>query len=175
MKKTEKLSRRKFLKKGLSLGLVTGGAAILGKPDFLFAKDTTKGAPDLVAVKNGEPDALFKKAIELMGGMGQFVKKGQTVVVKPNILGPFKPELAATTNPILVKTICEYCYQAGAKKVYVFDNASPYRGATSFDCYKMTGMEDAAKASGAVLVPGNDGKYYKSVSIPGISNKLGST
>jgi uncharacterized protein (DUF362 family) len=172
---TQKTDRREFLKKGLSLGLITGGSLILGKPGFLFAKDTIKGTPDLVAVKNGEPDALFKKAISLMGGMEQFVKKGQTVVVKPNIMGPFKPDLAATTNPILIKTICESCYQAGAKKIYVFDNSSPYRGATSNDCYKMTGIEDAAKSAGAVLVPGNDSKYYKSVSIPGISNKLGNT
>jgi uncharacterized protein (DUF362 family) len=175
MKKTEKLSRRKFLKKGLTLGLVTGGAVVLGRPDFLFAKDTTKGAPDLVAVKNGEPDALFKKAIELIGGMEQFVKKGQTVVVKPNICGPHKPELAATTNPILVKAICESCYQAGAKKVYVFDNVSFHRVGTLNKCYKLSGIEDAVKSVGAVMVPSDDFKAYKQVRIPGNSNKLAST
>jgi uncharacterized protein (DUF362 family) len=172
MKKSEKLTRRKFLKKGLSLGLVTGGAVVLGRPDFLFAKEDNQSNPDLVAVKNGEPDVLFKKAIEMMGGMGKFVKKGQTVVVKPNVCSPTKPELAAVTNPLLVKTICESCYQAGAKKVYIFDNQSWFR-ASSENCYKVSGMADAAKASGAITVPGDDFKYYKSVNIPGITNKLG--
>lgn len=166
MKKTKKLSRRKFLKKGLSLGLATGGAAILGRPDFLLAKDTTKGAPDLVAVKNGEPDVMFKKAIELMGGMGQFVKKGQTVVVKPNMGFPRKPEIGATTNPLLVKTVIEHCYQAGAKKVYVFDNVVMPTSSNARNCYKLSGIEDAAKAAGALVAPADDFKY-REVKIPG--------
>jgi len=37
---------------------------------------------------------MFKKAISLMGGMEQFVKKGQTVVVKPNIGFPRNRKLA---------------------------------------------------------------------------------
>jgi hypothetical protein len=116
MTQIQKTDRREFLKKGLSLGLAAGGAIVLGKTDFLQAKETSKAIPDLVAVKNGEPDAMFKKAMSLMGGMGQFVKKGQTVVVKPNIGFPRKPEVGATTNPLLVKTIIESCYQAGAKR-----------------------------------------------------------
>ena len=83
MTQAQKTDRREFLKKGLSLGLVAGGTVILGKTDFLSAKETVTGMPDLVAVKNGGPDTMFKKAVSLMGGMGQFVKKGQTVVVKP--------------------------------------------------------------------------------------------
>jgi len=74
-----KFNRREVISKGLSLGLIAGGTVILGKPDFLLAKTKPAGIPDLVAVKNGEPDTMFKKAIELMGGMNQFVKKGQTV------------------------------------------------------------------------------------------------
>lgn len=169
----QKISRRELIQKGAKLSLVACGTMMIGKPGFLNAAETQVGNPDLVAVRNGEPDALFKKAIELMGGMEKFVKKGQTVVVKPNLLGPFKPELAATTNPLLVKTICEACYQAGAQKVYIFDNASPSYASVG-DCYKITGMEDAAKSSGAVLVPADSLKYYKSVNIPGTTNKLGS-
>lgn len=170
MTEAQKTDRREFLKKGLSLGLVAGGAVVLGKPDILLGKETVTEIPDLVAVKNGEPDAMFKKAISLMGGMGQFVKKGQTVVVKPNMCGPYKPELAATTNPSLVKTICEHCYQAGAKKVYVFDNA--IRSGTANKCYKITGMEDAAKSAGAVIVPSDEMGYYKEVKIPAASKIL---
>ena len=69
MTQTQQTDRREFLKKGLSLGLVAGGAVILGRADFLLAKEKVSGTPDLVAVKNGEPDAMFKKAMSLMGGM----------------------------------------------------------------------------------------------------------
>ena len=165
MTEAQKTDRREFLKKGLSLGLVAGGAVILGKTDFLSAKETVTGMPDLVAVKNGEPDAMFKKAISLMGGMGQFVKKGQTVVVKPNIGFPRKPEIGATTNPRLVKTIIEHCYKAGAKKVYVFDNADLPTSSNARNCYKISGIEDAANAAGGIVAPADD-FGYKEVKIP---------
>jgi uncharacterized protein (DUF362 family) len=165
MTKMKKTDRREFLKKGLSLGLAAGGAIILGKTDFLQAKETLQSIPDLVAIKNGEPDAMFKKAIALMGGMEQFVKKGQTVVVKPNIGFPRKPEVGATTNPLLVKTIIESCYQAGAKKVYVFDNVVMPTSGNSRNCYKISGIEDAARAAGAIIFPVDDFSY-QTVTIP---------
>jgi uncharacterized protein (DUF362 family) len=162
----QKTDRREFLKKGLSLGLVAGGAVILGKPDFLIAKENVTQIPDLVAVKNGEPDAMFKKAIGLMGGMGRFVKKGQSVVVKPNIGFPREPEVAATTNPLLVKTIIEHCYASGAGKVYVFDNVVLPTSGNARNCYKLSGIEDAAKAARAIVVPVDDFSY-REVKIPG--------
>lgn len=166
MTQMQKTDRREFLKKGLTLGLAAGGAIILGKTDFLQAKETSKAIPDLVAVKNGEPDAMFKKAMALMGGMGQFVKKGQTVVVKPNIGFPRKPEVGATTNPLLVKTIIESCYQAGAKQVYVFDNVVMPTSGNSRNCYKISGIEGAARAARGIIIPVDDFNY-KEVTIPG--------
>jgi len=41
--------------------------------------------PDLVAVRDGEPDAMLDQAIAALGGMGRFVPKDATVVVKPNM------------------------------------------------------------------------------------------
>jgi uncharacterized protein (DUF362 family) len=122
--------------------------------------------PDLVAVKNGEPDAMFKKAVSLMGGMGQFVKKGQTVVVKPNIGFPRRPEVGATTNPLLVKTIIEECRQAGAKRVYVFDHVVSPSSGNARNCYALSGIEEAAKAAGASVIP-MSGFSYREVRIPG--------
>ncbi|HOU50969.1 MAG: DUF362 domain-containing protein [Smithella sp.] len=166
MTQTSKTDRREFLKKGLSLGLAAGGAIILGKTDFLHAREPARTIPDLVAVKNGEPDAMFKKAIALMGGMEQFVKKGQSVVVKPNIGFPRRPEIGATTNPLLVKTVIESCYQAGASKVYVFDNVVTPTSGNARNCYKLSGIEDAARAAGGIIVPVDD-FGYQTVNIPG--------
>lgn len=160
-----KTNRREFLKKGLSLGLIAGSAAILGRPDFLLAQNAPQGLPDLVAVRNGEPDALFNKGIELMGGINHFVKKDQTVVVKPNIGFPRLPQAAATTNPLLVKTIVEKCYVAGARRVYVFDNVVLPTSANARNCYKLSGIEEAAKAARAIVVPVDDFSYRK-VQIP---------
>jgi hypothetical protein len=118
------LTRREFLRKSVAAGIKTGTAVITGGPGFIpgvFAAEK-KGSTDLVAVKGGEPAQMFDRAIAEFGGIGAFVPKNSTVVVKPNIGWDVGPERAANTNPALVKQIVKHCLSAGAKKVYVFDN-----------------------------------------------------
>ncbi len=160
-------NRREFIKKGVSVGLAAGSSLVLGKPPVLFAKDQEDALPDLVAVKNNEPDILFKKAMELMGGMNRFVQKGQTVVVKPNIGFAKEPEMGATTNPLLVKSVVEHCILAGAKKVYVFDNVGSASYGVAHTCYEKSGIEEAAREAGAIVASGDHEKYYQKVDIPG--------
>jgi len=121
------------------------------------------GFPDLVAVKDGEPPAMLDKAMEALGGMGRYVKKGQTVVVKPNIAWNIAPELGANTHAGLVKRVVEHCVNAGAKKVYVLDHTVH----KSADCYKKSGIEAAARDGGAVVVPVDTEGRYQKVIVPG--------
>ena len=87
---------------------------------------------DLVAVLGGEPADMFKKAIAELGGMSKYVRKGQKVVIKPNIGWTEVWKLAANTNPDLVSEIIKQCFSAGAKEVIVFDHtADDWR-----ECYK---------------------------------------
>lgn len=164
MNEFEKINRRKFFKKGLTTGAAIFGSFYVGITDKLFAKKSSSSIPDLVAVRNGEPDVMFNRAIASMGGMSKFVKKGQTVVVKPNIAWNREIETGADTNPLLIKRIVEHCVNAGAKKVYVFDHTCDTNWRK---CYNNSGIEDAAKAAGAIVVPGNNEKYYEEVRIPG--------
>jgi uncharacterized protein (DUF362 family) len=160
-------SKREFLKKSLFLGATIGTSRFLGRTDQILAADTSVSMPDLVAVRNGEPEIMFKRGIEAMGGMKQFVKKGQTVVVKPNIGFNQPPEIGATTNPSLVKTIVEHCLHAGAKKVYVFDNVVDSSYGVAKECYENSGIADAARNAGALVVQADNEKYYHEVKIPG--------
>ncbi|MDS4070297.1 MAG: DUF362 domain-containing protein, partial [Candidatus Competibacter sp.] len=115
------MQRRTFLK-ALGAGAWAGaGLTPAGRGRQARAAEPP-AVPDLVAVRNGEPEVLFDRGIEALGGMGRFVRKGQTVVVKPNIGWNVPPERAANTNPRLVRRIIEHCLQAGAKEVYVFDH-----------------------------------------------------
>lgn len=117
---------------------------------------------DLVAVMGGEPEAMFRRAIAEMGGMKSFIKPGQKVVVKPNIGWDKSPELAGNTNPKLITEIVKQCFAAGAKEVTVFDH-------TCDDwqkCYKNSGIEAAAKAAGAKVMPAHLESYYRNVSLP---------
>jgi uncharacterized protein (DUF362 family) len=167
MNKVKDKSKREFLKKSLLFGAAIGTTSFLGKTDRLFASEVSGSIPDLVAVRNGEPDLMFNKAIEAMGGMKRFVKKGQTVVVKPNIGFDKAPEIGATTNPSLVKTIVEQCFHAGAKKVYVFDNVAASSYGVAKQCYETSGIANAAKSSGALVVQADNEKDYHEVNIQG--------
>jgi uncharacterized protein (DUF362 family) len=155
------MKRRDFFKTSAAVGL----SALTF--DSLQAALESKGlmvetAPDLVAVMGGEPAQMLERALTEMGGIGRYVKKGQTVVIKPNIGWDKKPEMAANTNPDLVKALVEQCFKAGAKKVTVFDHTCD----NWQKCYASSGIKAAAEAAGATLVPGNDESYYKEVSIP---------
>lgn len=148
----------------MGLGVLTGAALSTGIFGELKATESRPMALpyDLVAVKGGEAAAMFDKGIASLGGMKQFVKPNQTVVIKPNIGWDATPERGSNTNPDLVARIVEQCKMAGAKTVYVFDNTC----SESTRCYKMSGIEDAVKKAGGVMVSGTSESYYHAVNIP---------
>lgn len=159
------MDRREFIKKCLSVAVIASVSPLVkGKPllGSQLGSEKTKN-PDIVAIKNGEPDEMFDKGIKALGGIENFVKKGQTVVVKPNIAWNSGPERGANTNPKLVKRVVEQCIDAGAKKVYVFDNTCDNWEST----YKISGIERASKDAGAVVVPANTESYFQEVRVPG--------
>jgi len=157
------MERRNFLKSVLYGGLASI-ASLKGNPLLSAGKMevVTDENSDLVAVMGGEPAQMYSRAIEAMGGISRFVKKGQRVVVKPNIGWDKSPQEAANTNPELVAAIVKDCLKAGAKEVVVFDHTCD----TWQSCYKNSGVEDAAKAAGARIAFAHDEKYYRTVKIP---------
>lgn len=158
------MDRRKFLR----AIAITGAAATVkasGGMDILAqtVNSTQTGKKvDIVAVMGGEPDVMFRRAITEMGGMSKFIKAGQKVVVKPNIGWDKTPELAGNTNPKLVTEVIRQCLSAGAKEVTVFDHTCD----DWIKCYKNSGIEAAAKAAGAKVVPAHEESYYKTVNLP---------
>ncbi|MCB2219699.1 MAG: DUF362 domain-containing protein [Bacteroidetes bacterium] len=158
------MKRRQFIRTSLGATVAASSAIAFGNINRLFAGPAAMpNLPyDLVAVRNGEPDVMFDKAIQSLGGMESFVKQGQKVVVKPNIGWDVTPERAGNTNPDLIKRIVEHCFNAGAKEVYVFDNTCDEWS----KCYKSSQIEQLAKDAGAKVVPGNSESYYQEVDIP---------
>ena len=158
------MKRRDFLTKTVGAGIMAGAGLALGKNEKIFASGkflNLEGEYDLIAVMGGEPDVMFDKAIAAIGGMQKFVKKGQKVVVKPNIGWDSSPEKAADTNPVLVKRIIEHCFNAGAKEVVVFDNTCDNWQRS----YSNSGIEKAVKDAGGKIAPGNNESNYHPVTI----------
>ena len=125
-------------------------------------KASADGPADLVAVLGGQPVEMFQRAMQEMGGMEKYVAKGNKVAIKPNMGWDKNPEQGANTNPLLMAEITRQCFAAGASEVFVFDH--PCDEWTR--AYKSSGIEEAAKAAGATVLPANQEVYFRSVSLP---------
>lgn len=148
----KKITRKEFFKVcGFGLGSLFVNAAFLkmayGFEDTSFGRTSRKVKTnyDLVIAKGEDPYAITLRAIESMGGMERFVKKGDTVLIKPNIAWDRTPEQAANTNPYVVAALVDMCFKAGAKRVNIFDKTcnDPRR------CYANSGIEKIAREKGA--------------------------
>jgi uncharacterized protein (DUF362 family) len=172
--------RRAFLLRVLRLG--GASAATLGLGAFLSGRSRRPqegvaarvvrdhraadraDLPEL-AVARGDsaaPAALVRRAIQDMGGMGRFVARGETVVVKPNIAWDRLPAYAATTNPDIVAEVVRLCKAAGARSVIVTDVSCNEAEA----CFDRSGIAAAARAAGAeVVLP--QPRYFTEVNLGG--------
>ena len=158
------ITRKGLLKLGLSA--VAGGLLppLLRRPLLGREKETPRPAfPDLVAVRDDSPARMFDAGIRALGGLQRFVKKGQSVLVKPNIGWDKTPSEGATTNPDLVGRIVAAAYEAGARKVYCFDHTCNREE----DCYQRSGIAAAVKKNGGEMRSGADRKSYRQAAIPG--------
>ncbi|MDR1622140.1 MAG: DUF362 domain-containing protein [Synergistaceae bacterium] len=158
------MERREFLKKSLTLGL---GAGVLCLPKGLrngvSRAMADEAPPDLVALKGASPQVMFDRGIAALGGIGRFVKSGQTVVVKPNVSWDVPEDSAANTSPELVARVIKHCLDAGAKRVVVLDHSIEYWESS----WSTSGVGAAVKASGGVHAPAESEGYYQKVDLAG--------
>ncbi|MEG0948108.1 MAG: DUF362 domain-containing protein [Bacteroidales bacterium] len=156
------MKRRDFLR---NLGLA-GAATILPAQGLQAITHLTslesETTPDLIALMGGTPEMMLAKAIGEAGGIGKYVKKGDKVVIKPNIGWDKAPEMAANTNPQLVGALVSMCMAAGAKEVLVFDHTCDNWKAS----YANSGIENAVRDAGGKMIPGNDEGMYQEINLP---------
>lgn len=117
----------------------------------------------LIVSQGTDPDSLIEKGFAALGGIGALVKKGSTVVLKPNFSVPRKPEEAATTNPALVAAVVKQCFAAGAKMVNVIDY--PFQSPPV--CLNNSGIKAAVEAAGGKAYAINEQRFYTKVDAGG--------
>ena len=157
------MDRRNFIKGMIGSSIIAGSSLAFGNYTKVLAAAGGPAFPyDLIAVKGGEPEIMFDRAIASLGGMRNFVPRGSKVLVKPNIGWDVGPEQAGNTNPRLVGRIIEHCLQAGAKEVSVFDHTCD----NWTQCYRNSGIERAVKDAGGKIAPGGNEGYYQKVAVP---------
>jgi uncharacterized protein (DUF362 family) len=139
------MDRRAFLEQvaAWSAG-ICAATPIFHIPSILAAEKNAGPQPLLAVAKGKNYGAIVERALESLGGMGTFVKKGDRVVVKPNIGWDRTPEQAANTHPDVVKAVVRLALDAGAKRVLVFDRTCN----DARRAYSKSGIQAAVRSIG---------------------------
>jgi uncharacterized protein (DUF362 family) len=110
--------------------------------------------PPIVVARGDDTARRVRAAVAALGGMERFVKKGETVLVKPNMAWDRTPEQGANTDPDVVAEVVRLCRAAGARRVLVADN--PVHDAERVAA--RSGIRAAvAAAGGELILPGASG------------------
>ena len=91
--------------------------------------------------------SAITQAVNLLGGMQTFVKPGERVLIKPNLLKAMPPAAAVTTHPEIVRTVIRLVREAGGVAIV---GDSPGMGDLRNVC-KKAGILDIVKEEGATL------------------------
>ena len=164
----DKIDRREFI---IRLGTATGAAVLIGAGALLlhnkktiipsislntvkknFAVEIPSTFPQMIMAHGDSPSKNVLAAIEeLNGGKGNgikhFIKKGDSVLVKPNAGWDRIPEQAANTNPEVIAMVIKLCLEAGARKVIVTDASCNEPKRT----FLRSGIEKAVLDSGGIV------------------------
>jgi len=150
------MKRREFIKKAgkaVALAAVVGETGFLtgcqssyrkattAKPDFEVA--VVPNLPKVALAKNPDHAAAVRAALDAVGGIERFVKKGDRVLLKPNVA-----KQAVNTNPDVVGEMVRQCREAGAADILVTDYGthSPRR------TFERSGIKAAAEANGGRIL-----------------------
>lgn len=164
------IARRDFLgrtfKAGAAIAASTAAALCLHDPEGPTAqsKEPSVVVPDfsvpeagrrLSIVTGSQRVQTLGRALQALGGIQRFVRKGDRVVLKVNAAFASPPSLGATTSPELVSEMCRLCLAVGAASVVVTDN--PINDPAS--CFALSGIAKAAELAGAQVVLPSPGLF----------------
>ena len=99
-----------------------------------------------------QAETCIRALVEQMGGMGRFVRPGERIVLKANLLRAAPPESAICTHPAVVEAVAKLVKEAGGTPV-ICDSpgGALHKEAVLRSLYEKTGMAAAAAAAGAEL------------------------
>jgi len=158
------LNRREFMGRAVRAGatlLAAGGIAALAYdpvgPGPASEEPAASGLPDfslpeagrrMCIARGADRAGTLKLALQALGGIEAFIRKGDRVLIKVNAAFASPPLLSATTHPELLSEMIRLCRQAGAAAVRVTDN--PINDPAS--SFALTGIGQAARSAGAELI-----------------------
>ena len=188
---TNALDRRRFLKAaGATAGLtaLAGWSALApaGWPLSLRDPDGERGKPRvrtfrlpeggyavprpstaavLGVARGAAIEPAVRAAIDAIGGIAHYIRRGDIVVIKPNVAFERASALGATTNPEVLTALIRVVQEAGAREVRVVDN--PIESPEA--CFVRSGIQRAAVEAGAHVYLPSEGDF-EMLNVPGATH-----
>lgn len=120
-----------------------------------------------------EVDEAVRRSIDLVCDLKKIIKKGDKVLIKPNMLSAHSPEKGVCTHPSIVKATIKLVKEAGGIPLVGDSPGAPLDRVE--EVYRVSGIQKAASEAGAemvyfhregiVEVPTPDSKFFKSLHI----------
>ncbi|MFX0135791.1 MAG: DUF362 domain-containing protein [Candidatus Hodarchaeota archaeon] len=125
--------------------------------------DSSSNSPTVSVAYGPDIRQTTRNAIAQLGGIEKFVKKGDKVFIKPNLMSPTQHSI--TSGDVLF-TVVEMCKEAGAADIVISD--SPSISLSSRLTFRILNYDDFAKRMGArYLYLRDDGiKDFEWVDVP---------
>jgi uncharacterized protein (DUF362 family) len=120
-----------------------------------FEKDTNL-IKDVAIVEcsSYDPETVqddVNRLVGLLGGWENYVRPGENIVIKPNLLLKKSPDEAVTTHPSVVEAVARSVIGAGGRAVIAESPGGPFNARLLQWVYKGCCLTEAASRSGAVL------------------------
>ncbi|SPF45827.1 4Fe-4S binding domain protein [Candidatus Desulfosporosinus infrequens] len=133
------------------------------------AKVVLKYCPDYTA----DVELRLREGLAEWGGMTAFVKPGQKVLLKVNLLMKKLPEEAVTTHPSVVEAMVHLVQEAGGIPIIGDSPGGPYSVSALQSIYIRSGLREVAERTGAILnedvgqttIQYPEGKLVKSLTV----------
>ncbi|HMD69387.1 MAG TPA: DUF362 domain-containing protein, partial [Chitinivibrionales bacterium] len=105
--------------------------------------------------------AAVRRGVGLAGGMGSFVKSGETILVKPNVLVGANPDRCVTTHPSVFFAVCACLKECGCRLTYG-DSPALYDGwGKSGPALRRSGLSAVAEELGVACADFENGRQVK--------------
>jgi len=113
----------------------------------------------------------FSRAMDALGGIEQYIRNVDNILLKPNLLSPQTPDKAVTTHPAVFYTVGKYLFEHKPDLKITYGDSAP-KGTTE-KILKTTGLKDVAEELGIsnvnfedkVTVSNPNGKIHKQFTI----------
>ena len=133
------------------------------------AKVVLKYCPDYTM----NVEQYLREGLAELGGMSEFVKSGQKVLLKVNLLMKKRPEEAVTTHPSVVEAVVHLVQEVGGIPIIGDSPGGPYTVSALQAMYTRSGLREVAERTGAILnedvgqttIQNPEGKLAKSLTV----------